>query len=111
MTTATQTTGETDEQVRLRDDARAGGSGIRPEHAAGVFELKSRVYWKHRRKRMTLFEALRLLAEVHTRYDDEIGFTISMGATPDTVPHDLYVEAWRVVRREAMLPTEAASTR
>lgn len=57
---------------------------------------------------MGLNEALRMLCEVHTRDDDEIGFTIVMGATPspgDAAWYDRnYAAAWETVRAHLGLP-------
>lgn len=54
---------------------------------------------------MTLFEALRVVAEVHTGIDGSGWWYIKMGALPEiTTPHESYVKAWEVIRREAMLP-------
>lgn len=57
---------------------------------------------------MSLDRALFLLARVHTRDDDQIGFVIQAGAGPDwgnLVSHGEYIEAWAVVRTHLHLPT------
>jgi hypothetical protein len=56
---------------------------------------------------MTLQRAMAILAEVHTRPDDEVGFTVTIGAIPDRWSLPLgcaaedYIEAWRVLREQA----------
>ncbi len=58
---------------------------------------------------MTLFEALRVLAETHTRDDDFTGFAIMIGASPSHPegPHPVerYNEAWNVVREQLHMQT------
>lgn len=58
---------------------------------------------------MTLFEAIQIVARVHTRDDDEIGFVVEMGATP-RYDHNRYVKAWGTIRREAGLPCDPVDT-
>lgn len=59
---------------------------------------------------MTLFEALRILAETHTRDDDQVGLVIIAGASPFSVvsphPPERYNEAWRIVREQLRMQTE-----
>jgi len=56
---------------------------------------------------MTLQDALRLLAEVHTHDDDQTGFVVDMGAVPHSGYHSAhYVEAWAEVRKAAKLTVE-----
>ena len=58
---------------------------------------------------MTLFQALRILAECHTREDPERGFVVEMGVTsPRWHAQADYVEAWRVVREQLSLQTKPA---
>ena len=49
---------------------------------------------------MSLDEALRRLAEVHTRDDHELGFQVVIGARPDLalIRGNEYVRAWAAVR-------------
>lgn len=58
---------------------------------------------------MTLYEALRILAAVHTKEHHEIGFVICAGASPEYPAtwegsFGDYPEAWKTVRRELHLP-------
>lgn len=56
---------------------------------------------------MTLFRAVHILAEVHTRGDAELGFRIEVGASPyhaSWISYADWQEAWGVVRREVGLP-------
>jgi hypothetical protein len=55
---------------------------------------------------MTLFEALAILARVHTRYDDVTGMRIEYGADPYDVGVSTgeFALAWAVVREQAGLP-------
>ena len=57
---------------------------------------------------MTLFDALRILAEVHTSADMQTGFDVEMGAMPEhyQCSKSDYVEAWRVIREQLNLVTE-----
>lgn len=56
---------------------------------------------------MTLSEALRVLAEVHTRTDQRgAGFVVIMGAGHLWFEPDLTVEAWKTVRQYLELPVE-----
>lgn len=59
---------------------------------------------------MTLFEAIRILADTHTRDDDVTGFVIMVGASPHSMvnPHPIerYNEAWRVLREQTHMQTE-----
>ncbi len=59
---------------------------------------------------MTLFSALRIIAETHTRDDDAVGFVIEVGASPMSYasphPPERYNEAWRVVREQLNMQTE-----
>lgn len=58
---------------------------------------------------MTLFDALRILAETHTRDDDLTGFVIMSGAGPFSpmCPHPpgRYNEAWDTVREQLHMQT------
>lgn len=58
---------------------------------------------------MTLFEALHVLAETHTRDDDVTGFVIMVGASPASPmsPHPVerYNEAWNIVREQLHMKT------
>lgn len=47
---------------------------------------------------MTLIEALGILSRVHTRDDDQLGYVVMMGASPEYDGHR-YIEAWGVVRQ------------
>ncbi len=52
---------------------------------------------------MTLQEALKVLCEVHTKDDDQLGYVILYGATPRLEhDHSRYMEAWNVVRWHAL---------
>jgi len=77
--------------------------------------LWQRINWWQRakglifRRRYKLLGAIDLLCEVHTRngYEGDWDWSIQMGATPDPfVPTDLYVRAWRTLRRAVGRPTE-----
>lgn len=47
---------------------------------------------------MPLYQALRLLAEVHTRPDDLTGFVVLMGARPEYWHSGgVYIRAWEAV--------------
>lgn len=50
---------------------------------------------------LSLDVALRLLAEVHTRDNHQTGWSVLIGAKPDTalVRYGLYTRAWETVRR------------
>jgi hypothetical protein len=52
---------------------------------------------------LTLPEALRIVADVHTEADREVGFVVQMGARPRPWDYrsERYVEAWGVIRHEA----------
>lgn len=60
---------------------------------------------------MTLYEALAILCQVHTRSHPELGFIIEIGASPESAAHvpgpmksvHDYVAAWEIVRKEAGL--------
>lgn len=62
---------------------------------------------------MTLFRALQILANVHTRDDDYVGFVIEVGASAAhpatwnayTADRGEYVRAWEEVRRQIDMPT------
>jgi hypothetical protein len=59
---------------------------------------------------MSLQRAMAILAEVHTRPHPEVGFTVTVGATPDrwSLPigyaAEDYIEAWRVLREQVEAP-------
>lgn len=63
------------------------------------------------KRSMSLIQALTILVDVHTKRDDQIGFTVQMGATPypgasPAMSCDAdYVEAWAVLRRALGEPT------
>lgn len=55
----------------------------------------------------TLFDALRVLAECHTRDSDGIGFTIHSSVAPwEFAPHPWahYNKAWEIVREQLHMP-------
>jgi hypothetical protein len=58
--------------------------------------------------KMTLDEALRVLAGRHTRDDDHTGFMVEAGPVRAFSGWELqdYVEAWRVVREHLHMQTE-----
>lgn len=58
---------------------------------------------------MTLDDALRILAGIHTRDDDVTGFCVLIGAVPSPFDFgaDKYSEAWQVVREHLRLPADA----
>ncbi|GCA49267.1 hypothetical protein KGO5_01710 [Sinorhizobium sp. KGO-5] len=68
---------------------------------------------EERKAQMSLDRALHLLARVHTRDDDQIGFVVVAGATAEAwgngVSQVEYIEAWRTVRKHLHLPTEPPS--
>lgn len=57
------------------------------------------------RNDMTLLDALRVVAEIHTRDDDELGFLIEGRAAPQPwhshYARENYTQAWEIIRREA----------
>ena len=61
---------------------------------------------------MTLDRALRLLATVHTKDDDQVGFVVVMGVSQVDWMHGYpysqqqYIEAWEVVRQHLHLKTK-----
>jgi len=58
---------------------------------------------------MTLYNALRILAETHTRDHDRMGFVIEVGApSPYTMKFSMneYMEAWRVLRVQLGMQAE-----
>jgi hypothetical protein len=61
---------------------------------------------------VTLSQALHILAETHTRDDDEIGFTVQAYVGNDFLTYrysrEEYIEAWKVVREHAHMQTEPA---
>ena len=65
---------------------------------------------------MTLFDALRVLAQVHTQDDDEplLGFVLLGGApTPETrgVGANEYYEAWETVRKQLHMQVRSPRAR
>lgn len=52
---------------------------------------------------MNLQTALATLLRVHTRDSDQVGFTVLMGATPQStapgISREAYVEAWSILRQ------------
>jgi hypothetical protein len=77
--------------------------------------LWQRVNWWQRikglifRRQYKLLGAVDLLCEVHTR-DGTYGaydWSVQMGASPEPfIPNDMYVDAWRTLRRAVKRPTE-----
>lgn len=65
---------------------------------------------------MSLDQALHILASVHTRDDDAIGFHVRMGVSEVgwQAGHECsqsdYIEAWKVVRDHIHMQTEPKST-
>ena len=57
-------------------------------------------------KPIHLNEALRMLAEVHTRDDSEVGYVVEMGAKPFEFQREHYVRCWSVVRKHLGMMTE-----
>lgn len=52
---------------------------------------------------MTLFDALRILAETHTRDDRQVGFVVEAGLPSPYVrrhSQEDYLAAWKVVREQ-----------
>jgi hypothetical protein len=60
--------------------------------------------------KMTLSRAINILASVHTRDDDQMGYVILAGASwhPHETPFSMeeYNEAWRVLREQSNMQTE-----
>jgi hypothetical protein len=57
----------------------------------------------------TLFDALRILAETHTREDHLMGFVVEVGAGPGPYSRwsqGAYIKAWKIVREQCHMPTE-----
>jgi hypothetical protein len=63
---------------------------------------------------MNLFQAITVLADVHTREDEQIGYVVKMAPSlmlrASRFTEAEYIDAWGVIRREAGLPFEAPST-
>ena len=59
-------------------------------------------------ERMPLCRALRVLADIHTRDDDQVGFGLLMGATLEWSRWSTgdYIAAWRAVREAVGMPSE-----
>lgn len=58
---------------------------------------------------MTLYDALRVLAESHTRDDNQVGFVIVAGIpSPYTSRHspEDYYTAWKVLREQLHMQTK-----
>lgn len=58
---------------------------------------------------MTLFDALRILANCHTRDDDWVGFCVESTVAPWSVSEHSqgdYIKAWGVVREQMHMQTE-----
>lgn len=57
---------------------------------------------------MGLTQALYILAQAHTREDEQVGYVVEMHPGFDMRPFSQgeYIEAWKVVRAALMLPTE-----
>lgn len=60
----------------------------------------------------TLLDALFILAQVHTRDDDIIGFVVDASARPNDkgVETRDYIDAWQVVRQQLHQPSELRSS-
>lgn len=62
---------------------------------------------------MTLSEALHVIATIHTRDDDQMGFVIEAYAGGDFTrwqySREQYIEAWRTVREHLHMQTEPKS--
>lgn len=62
---------------------------------------------------MTLFEALSIVARVHTRDDGTTGFVIEHGAAPypfwNGITEAAYTDAWRTIRRELHMQVDATA--
>ena len=62
---------------------------------------------------MELAEALDILANIHTRDDDAVGFVVLAGAQwrpyESQWSQDQYIEAWGVVRRHTFMQTKPNS--
>jgi hypothetical protein len=60
--------------------------------------------------KMTLSKAIYILASIHTRDDDQIGYVILAGASwrPLETPFSQaeYTEAWKVLREQSNMQTE-----
>ena len=59
-------------------------------------------------ERMPLCHALRVLADIHTRDDDQFGCTVVVGASPMYSQWSIgdYLAAWRAVREAVGMPSE-----
>jgi hypothetical protein len=55
---------------------------------------------------MDLENAFRLLAKVHTKDDEKVGFQVLMGATPFEFEDSDYCQAWATVRSYLGLRTD-----
>lgn len=62
-------------------------------------------------ERMTLFKALHILAESHTRDDDLTGYVVGYGFDRHgRFTQGEYIEAWGVVREQMNMQHEAKET-
>jgi hypothetical protein len=63
---------------------------------------------------MNLFQAMTVLADVHTREDDQLGYVVEMAPSlmlrASRFTESEYTDAWGVIRREAGLPFEPPSS-
>lgn len=88
------------------DPKRVREIGLLRAAAERIAELETAT---QRGPAMTLFSALSVLAETHTRDDDVTGFVIVDGASPASPmsPHPVerYNEAWNVVREQLHMQT------
>src|SRR5262245_4845293 len=76
---------------------------VRPGEAVG-FQAEDCRMTNYRPAVLTLFDALRLLADAHTRGNDVTGFVVETAASPVVDSKD-YVRAWRTVREQLRLQT------
>ena len=57
---------------------------------------------------VTINEALRVLADMHTRDDDQVGFVVEYSPNPHLSfwTQDEYIKAWQMVRERLHMKTE-----
>jgi hypothetical protein len=62
---------------------------------------------------MSLNEALHILASIHTRDNDDMGFTVEAYLGGDFIgwqcSREQYIEAWKAVRKHLYMQTEPRS--
>ena len=76
------------------------------DHVVG--ELERLLETVHRIAEGEAVNAATVLCEIHTKADPVITWTVDMGALPPLgFPADIYVDAWRDLRRIAGMATEA----